>query len=132
MNKFRKKIIAGNWKMNKNVAEAIDLVEAIKCDLAQTREVEVVVCPPFTATKACSDSLADTEIKLGAQNMHWEKNGAYTGEVSAEMLRELFCHYVIVGHSERRQYFAENDTFINEKVIFAKRDCLLINFFSIF
>jgi triosephosphate isomerase len=78
-------------------------------------DIEVVLCPPFTALKAVSDALANTPIKLGAQNMHWEKDGAYTGEISAAMLRDLFCHYVILGHSERRIHFHETDEIVNRK-----------------
>jgi triosephosphate isomerase len=115
MSKKRKPIVAGNWKMNKTVAEAIDLANAIKRDLADCKDVDVVLCPPFTALKAVGDVVTGTHIDLGAQNMHWEKSGAYTGEVSAAMLRELFCHYVILGHSERRQYFGETDEIVNKK-----------------
>ncbi|MBP5787780.1 MAG: triose-phosphate isomerase [Kiritimatiellae bacterium] len=113
---MRKKIVAGNWKMNMTVAEAKALVAGLKPELANFREVEVVVCPPFTALAAVSAELQGTNIDLGAQNMHWEKSGAYTGEVSPEMLRELFCHYVILGHSERRTYFHETDEIVNRKV----------------
>lgn len=114
-NSSRKPIVAGNWKMNKTVAEAIDLATAIKRDLAGCKDVDVVLCPPFTALKAVSDVVSGTHIDLGAQNMHWEKSGAFTGEVSAEMLREVYCHYVILGHSERRQYFGETDAIVNKK-----------------
>ena len=112
---MRKKIVAGNWKMNMTTAEAASLVNALKVDLANFREVEVVVCPPFTALATVSDLVQGTHLDLGAQNMHWEKSGAYTGETSAEMLRELYCHYVILGHSERRQYFGETDAIVNRK-----------------
>ncbi len=114
--KIRKKLVAGNWKMNKTTPDAQALAEALKAELAECREVDVVVCPPFTALKPVGDVLADTSIKLGAQNMHWESHGAYTGEVSAGMLRDLFCHYVILGHSERRSYFGETDAMVNRKV----------------
>jgi len=113
---MRKPIVAGNWKMNKTVAEATVLVDAMKPDLADCKDVDVVLCPPFTALKAVSDAVSGTHIDLGAQNMHWEKDGAYTGEVSASMLRELYCHYVILGHSERRAYFHETDAIVNRKV----------------
>jgi len=112
---MRKKIVAGNWKMNMTTAEAESLVGALKADLANFREVEVVVCPPFTSLKTVSDLVQGTHLDLGAQNMHWEKGGAYTGEISAGMLRDLYCHYVIVGHSERRQYFGETDEIVNRK-----------------
>lgn len=115
MNKFRKKIIAGNWKMNKSLGEAEDLANGIKLKLAEMSEVDVVLCPPFTALKSVSDVITNTSIKLGAQNMHWEAEGAYTGEVSTSMLRDLYCHYVILGHSERRQYFGETDATVNQK-----------------
>jgi triosephosphate isomerase len=114
--KFRKKIVAGNWKMNKSLAEAVDLAEGIKADLAEFLEADVVLCPPFTALKAVSDVISDTSIKLGAQNMHWEANGAFTGEISAAMLRDLYCRYVILGHSERRAMFHETDKVVNQKV----------------
>ena len=113
---MRKKIVAGNWKMNMTTAEAAALVNALKADLANFREVEVVVCPPFTALSTVSQLVQGTHIDLGAQNMHWEKGGAYTGEICAGMLRELYCHYVILGHSERRQYFGETDAIINAKI----------------
>ena len=112
---MRKKIVAGNWKMNMTTAEAASLVTALKADLANFREAEVVVCPPFTALATVSNLVQGTHIDLGAQNMHWEKGGAYTGEISAGMLRELYCHYVILGLSERRQYFGETDEIVNRK-----------------
>ncbi|MCS6772247.1 MAG: triose-phosphate isomerase [Kiritimatiellae bacterium] len=113
---MRKPIVAGNWKMNKTVAEAVDLATAIRRELGNCIEVDVILCPPFTALKAVSEAISGSHLDLGAQNMHWERNGAYTGEISAEMLRELYCHYVILGHSERRQYFCETDEMINKKV----------------
>ncbi len=112
---MRKPIIAGNWKMNKTVAEATDLVEGIKKELGDLNAVDVVVCPPTTALSVVSQIVTDSQVDLGAQNMHWAASGAYTGEVAAEMLRELFCHYVILGHSERRQYFGETDEGVNKK-----------------
>ena len=112
---MRKKIVAGNWKMNMTTAEAAALVNALKADLANFREVEVVVCPPFIAFSTVSQLVQGTHIDLGAQNMHWEKSGAFTGEICAGMLRELYCHYVILGHSERRQYFGETDAIVNRK-----------------
>jgi triosephosphate isomerase len=114
---MRKKIIAGNWKMNKTVAEAVDLAGNIKLDLADCKDVDVVLCPPFTALKAVSDVISETLINVGAQNMSSEENGAYTGEISHGMLKELFVRYVILGHSERREYYKENDFWINKKVI---------------
>ncbi len=116
MKKFRKKLVAGNWKMNKTVADAQKLAEGIKEVLDDTREVDVVLCPPFTALKAVGEAIDSSSIKLGAQNMHWEASGAYTGEISAGMLRDLYCHYVILGHSERRSYFSETSEMVNRKV----------------
>ncbi len=114
--KARKFLIAGNWKMNKTAAEGVDLVREIVAAVGQQTEVDVVVCPPFTALESVSRALEGTAIKLGAQNMHPQPAGAYTGEVSAEMLRGLFASWVILGHSERRQYCGETDAFINQKV----------------
>lgn len=113
---MRKKIIAGNWKMNKTVKEAVELANVIKLDLADCNEVDVVLCPPFTAIKAVSDVVSETLINVGAQNMSSEDEGAYTGEISHSMLKELFVRYVILGHSERRQYYKETDFWINKKV----------------
>lgn len=113
---MRKKIVAGNWKMNMTTEEATTLVNGLKAGLANFREVEVVVCPPFTAISTVSTLVQGTHIDLGAQNMHWEKNGAYTGEISSGMLRELYCHFVILGHSERRSYFGETNAIVNRKV----------------
>jgi len=113
---MRKKIIAGNWKMNKTVGEAVELANAIKLALADCKAADVVLCPPFTAIKAVSDVVSETLINVGAQNMSSEENGAYTGEISHAMLKELFVRYVILGHSERREYYKENDFWINKKV----------------
>lgn len=116
MAKYRKKIIAGNWKMNKSLFEAEDLAKGVARELAKCREVDIVLCPPFTALKVVGDQIADTYIKLGAQNMHSEPGGAYTGEISSNMLRDLYCHYVILGHSERRAGCHETDRIVNTKV----------------
>lgn len=116
MNKARKLIIAGNWKMNKTVAESVALVEDLKVELGGVKEVDILVCPPFTALKPVSDAITNTNIKLGAQNMHWENVGAFTGEICAAMLRDVYCTYVILGHSERRQFFSETDETVNKRL----------------
>jgi triosephosphate isomerase (TIM) len=113
---MRKKIVAGNWKMNKTVEEAVALVEGLKLELADMVDVEAVVCPPFTALKTVSDLISETQIKLGCQNMSDQDDGAFTGEVSHTMLKELFVKYVILGHSERREYYGETDAVVNSKV----------------
>ncbi len=115
MNKERKLIIAGNWKMNKTVAEALTLVADLKRDLMGVKEVDVVVCPPFTALESVSKAVLDSTIKLGAQNMSENNFGAYTGEVCAGMLKEFSVRYVILGHSERRQFQKESDALIAKK-----------------
>ncbi len=113
---MRKSVIAGNWKMNKTVSDAVMLIEGIKMDLADCVEVEVIVSPPFTALKTISDLVANTQIKLGCQTMSEQDDGAYTGEISHRMLRELYVKYVILGHSERRAYYGETDAIVNSKV----------------
>ncbi|MBK7980186.1 MAG: triose-phosphate isomerase [Ignavibacteriae bacterium] len=114
---MRKYIIAGNWKMNKNLSEAIQLVSDLKIELnGKNLNAEVVVAPPFISLEAVKTLIKDTDIKLGAQNMHSVDSGAFTGEVSADMLKSVGCEYVILGHSERRTIFGESDEFINQKV----------------
>ncbi len=113
---MRKPIIAGNWKMNKTISEACELVNALKEKLADVTDVEIVVAPPFTALWAVAEVIKGSNIKLSAQDMHWEKSGAYTGEVSPLMLKDVGCEYVIIGHSERRMYFAETNETVNKKV----------------
>src|SRR5580704_9469041 len=115
MNKERKLIIAGNWKMNKTVAEALALVADLKRDLANVKEVDIVVCPPYTALEAVSKSILDSNLRLGAQNMSEHSYGAYTGEIAAGMLKEFSVRYVILGHSERRQFQKETDALIAKK-----------------
>jgi triosephosphate isomerase len=117
MNKERKLIIAGNWKMNKTVAEALDLVRSLKIEVANVKEVDIVVCPPFTALGGVSKAILDSSIRLGAQNMSEHNVGAYTGEIAAVMLKEFSVRYVILGHSERRQYQKESDALIARKAL---------------
>ncbi len=111
---MRKPIIAGNWKMYKTIEEAVDLVREMRRALNAIESVDSVVCPPFIAVPAVADALSGTRIGVGAQNMHWEKEGAFTGEISPLMLQGL-VQYVILGHSERRQYFGETDENVNKK-----------------
>lgn len=114
---MRKQIIAGNWKMHTDLAEATILVEGIKAALTEGEvSREVVVCPPFTGLSTVADLIEDTEVRLGAQNMYFEPKGAFTGEVSPLMLTDVGCHYIILGHSERREYFGETDALINQKI----------------
>jgi triosephosphate isomerase len=115
MNKDRKLIIAGNWKMNKTVAEGLDLVRGLKIELANVKEVDIVVCPPYTALAHVSKAILDSNIRLGAQNMSEHNVGAFTGEIAAGMLKEFSVRYVILGHSERRQYQKESDALVAKK-----------------
>jgi triosephosphate isomerase (TIM) len=120
MNKERKLIIAGNWKMNKTVAEALDLVNGLKRELASVKEVDIVVCPPFTALESVSKAVLDSNLRLGAQNMSENNYGAFTGEIAAGMLKEFSARYVILGHSERRQFQKESDALIAKKALAAQ------------
>jgi triosephosphate isomerase len=108
--------MAGNWKMNKTVGEAIDLVRELKAAISGVKAVEVAVAPPFTALYAVRKELDGSSIGLAAQNLYWEEKGAFTGEVSPLMLKEVGCHYVIIGHSERRQFFGETDETVNRRI----------------
>lgn len=112
---MRRPILAGNWKMNKTIAEAVEFVNAIKEPLAGFTNVEQAVCPPFVALAPVSEALRGSPIKVGAQDMHWEEQGAFTGEVSPLMLKGI-CDLVIIGHSERRQFFGETDETVNRKL----------------
>lgn len=112
---MRKKVIAGNWKMNKTPEEAKKFMEEF-IPLVKDTEHEVIICAPFIDLKCLVKHFKDTNVKIGAQNMHWEESGAYTGEISGSMLKQIGVEYVIIGHSERRQYFAETDETVNRKV----------------
>lgn len=113
---MRKPLIAGNWKMYKTMSEAEELVKILKDRLAGIDDVEIAVCPPAVNLVPVYNIIADSNIKLGAQNMYWEESGAYTGEISGPMLKEIGATYVIIGHSERREYFQESDEDVNRKV----------------
>lgn len=113
---MRRKIIAGNWKMNKTPSEALKLIEELK-PLVATKEADVVFCVPAVALMAAVNAVEGTDIKIGAQNMYFEESGAYTGEIAPNMLTDIGVQYVIIGHSERREYFAETDEIVNKKVL---------------
>ncbi len=113
---MRRKIVAGNWKMYKTPGEAVSLVAEMMATAPPRTDRDVVLCPPFTALSRVANQLKGSSFKLGAQNVYWEREGAFTGEISAPMLRELGCEYVIVGHSERRQYFGDREATIAKKL----------------
>lgn len=113
---MRKPIIAGNWKLNKTTGEAVELVTALKRELADVTDVDVVVCPVATALTVVTDVLMESNIGVGAQNLYWEDSGAFTGELSAPLIKDLGAKYVIIGHSERRQYFGETNQSVNKKI----------------
>ncbi len=113
---MRKKVIAGNWKMNMDLRQSQKLVSEIINGLGKDNKAEVIVCPPFTSLSEVNSLLKGTQVKLGAQNMYYEESGAYTAEISADMLKSVGCEYVILGHSERRVIFNESDELINRKI----------------
>ncbi|HNK62440.1 MAG TPA: triose-phosphate isomerase [Anaerolineales bacterium] len=117
---MRTPFVAGNWKMNKTIAETKDLLSALTSKIDAVQGVEKVVCPPYISLAAASEALRGTSIGLGAQNLFWEEKGAFTGEVSPAMVREL-CAYIILGHSERRAYFGETDETVNKKLLAAQK-----------
>ena len=123
----RKYLIAGNWKMNTTASESDDLISEINSLVGQQTQVQVCICPPFTSLQKSSSLVEQTEVLLGAQNMSAEPSGAFTGEISAEMLRDLYVNFVILGHSERRQYFGETNESINLKVLAAVQNNLKAN-----
>lgn len=125
---MRTPLVAGNWKMFKLIAEAVDTVTALKPLVADAAGVDIVVCPTFTALHAAGQALAGSNIALGAQNCYPKESGAFTGEISPQMLLDAGCAWTIIGHSERRQYFREDDAFLNEKLHYALAQGLKVMF----
>jgi triosephosphate isomerase len=117
--------MAGNWKMNNSCAESVELVSQLKAMLADSKEIDIVVAPPFTALGAVATVLKESPIGLAAQHVFWEETGAFTGEISTAMLKDVGCRYVIIGHSERRQYFSETDETVNKRLKAALKASLI-------
>jgi len=117
--------MAGNWKMNNSCAESVELVSQLKAMLADSKEIDIVVAPPFTALGAVATVLKESPIGLAAQHVFWEETGAFTGEISTAMLKDVGCRYVIIGHSERRQYFSETDETVNKRLTAALKASLI-------
>ena len=113
---MRKKIVAGNWKMNKTGAQAVEFARALKAKIENISKTEIIICPPYTALTALSEILKGTRAGIGAQNVHWEPSGAFTGEISVEMLEDAGCSHVLIGHSERRQFFGETNKTVNQRI----------------
>ena len=113
---MNKKIVAANWKMNKTVAESVDFTKSLAKNLLNLKETGIILCPPFTSLFKIGEILKETSIAIGGQNMHFEESGAFTGEISADMLNSANCEYVILGHSERRHVFNESNQFIKKKI----------------
>ena len=122
---MRRPLIAGNWKMNNSCAESVELVSQFKDILSDSKEIDIVVAPPFTALGAVAAVLKGSPIGLSAQNVFWEESGAFTGEISTAMLKDVGCRYVIIGHSERRQYFSETDETVNKRLKAALKASLI-------
>lgn len=118
----RKPLIAANWKMNKNIQESISFINNFKDLSKKIKDVDIVICPPFTSLNEVNKIIKGSNIKIGAQNMHYEDNGAFTGEISPLMLKDAGCDYIILGHSERREYFNEDNQLINKKLISALKN----------
>ncbi len=122
---MRKPIMAGNWKMNKLEQEAVDFVQKLKPLVKDVHDRTIIICPPFPSLSKVCDVVCDSNIALGAQNVYWEEKGAFTGEISASMLKSVGCTYVIIGHSERRQYFGETDETVNKRIFAALKHKLM-------
>ena len=113
---MRQPLIAGNWKMNNNIAESVEFVSRLKKMVSDTEKVEIVVAPPYTALGVVADVIKGSNIFLSSQNIFWEESGAFTGEISPSMLKDIGCQYAIIGHSERRQYFGETNETVNKRL----------------